>query len=71
MYVRMWCLESESNRYACFQATDFKSGVSTYFTTEALLVRPLGFEPRTAELLIKRWCDEWDSNPQWTFVTRL
>ena len=50
MYVRMWCLESESNRYACFQATDFKSGVSTYFTTEALLVRPLGFEPRTAEL---------------------
>jgi hypothetical protein len=31
-----WCLGPESNRHAAFgQAADFKSAVSTYFTTEA------------------------------------
>lgn len=31
----MWCLESDSNRYAAFAARDFKSRVTTYSTTEA------------------------------------
>ena len=32
----MWCLGPESNRHApVTEATDFKSGVSTSFTTEA------------------------------------
>jgi hypothetical protein len=30
-----WCLEPESNRYARLKAADFKSAVSTNFTTEA------------------------------------
>ncbi len=35
----LWCPEPESNRHAPFQeATDFKSGVSTSFTTGAKAV---------------------------------
>ena len=34
--LRGWCLRPESNRYARFhEAADFKSAVSTYFTTQA------------------------------------
>jgi hypothetical protein len=36
-HFHFWCPEPESNRYAPFtEATDFKSVVSTYFTTRAL-----------------------------------
>ena len=35
-HIKDWCPEPESNRYARFtEATDFKSVVSTYFTTRA------------------------------------
>ena len=38
-----WCLEPESNRYACLKAADFKSAVSTNFTIEALARLSLNF----------------------------
>ena len=35
----VWCPEPESNRYRSFLPTDFKSVVSTNFTTRAMMRR--------------------------------
>ncbi len=50
-YTRKWCPGPDSNRHALW-AGDFKSPVSTYFTTRALpnLEAEVGIEPASTEL---------------------